>query len=114
VHALDAALRKALAPTWPRAMELSLTDYKVRILDGSSGTRATTRVLIDWFDGVRRFSTVGASANILEATYLALADGLEFGLTGPDAAAYVTDGAHAPEDTRSQSGRIPSEKEERA
>jgi 2-isopropylmalate synthase len=80
VHALDAALRKALAPTWPRAAELELCDYKVRILDGSAGTRATTRVLIDWFDGTRRFSTVGASANILEAIYLALADGFEYGI----------------------------------
>jgi 2-isopropylmalate synthase len=95
VHALDAALRKALAPTWPRASELELVDYKVRILDGSAGTRATTRVLIDWFDGARRFSTVGASANILEATYQALADGFEYGISGPEHQATEAQGAEA-------------------
>jgi 2-isopropylmalate synthase len=106
VHALDAALRKALAPTWPRASEIDLVDYKVRILDGSAGTRATTRVLIDWFDGEHRFSTVGASANILEATYQALADGFEYGISCPEqdvraaaaaVAAVAADGAGAPE-----------------
>jgi 2-isopropylmalate synthase len=112
VHALDAALRKALAPTWPRASDLELADYKVRILDGSSGTRATTRVLIDWFDGERRFSTVGASANILEATYQALADGFEYGLmmdsneaqatptVPPVSAKAAADGAGAPVEGR--------------
>jgi 2-isopropylmalate synthase len=100
VHALDAALRKALAPIWPHAAEIELADYKVRILDGSSGTRATTRVLIDWFDGVRRYSTVGASANILEATYQALADGFEYGLLEREAT-----GAGAPVEKRVE-GRV--------
>jgi len=80
VHALDAALRKALAPVYPAVARISLDDYKVRILDGRDGTRAVTRVLIDFSDGDRRWSTVGASASILEATWLALADGLERGL----------------------------------
>jgi 2-isopropylmalate synthase len=81
VHALDAALRKALVPTHPQVGRISLDDYKVRILDGRDGTRATTRVLIDFSDGDRRWSTVGASPSILEATWLALADGLERGLS---------------------------------
>jgi 2-isopropylmalate synthase len=80
VHALDAALRKALSPAYPAVTRISLDDYKVRILDGRDGTRAVTRVLIDFSDGDRRWSTVGASASILEATWLALADGLERGL----------------------------------
>ena len=81
VHALDAALRKALLPSFPQLADLSLTDYKVRIVDGAAGTRAITRVLIEWRDGDRRFATVGASPNILEATWQALLDGLELTLT---------------------------------
>jgi 2-isopropylmalate synthase len=61
--------------------DISLADYKVRILNSNSGTGAVTRVLIDWHDGVRRWSTVGAGTNILDATWLALADGYEFILT---------------------------------
>ncbi|HZS37748.1 MAG TPA: citramalate synthase, partial [Polyangia bacterium] len=80
VSALDAALRKALAPAFPEVASIQLVDYKVRILDGRDGTSATTRVLIDSSDGARRWSTVGASPNILEASWLALADGIEYGL----------------------------------
>jgi 2-isopropylmalate synthase len=80
VHALDAALRKALVLSFPRVARIALADYKVRILDGSAGTRAVTRVLIDFTDGVHGWSTVGASASILEATWTALADGIEFGI----------------------------------
>jgi 2-isopropylmalate synthase len=81
VHALDAALRKAVVPAFPAIAQIALVDYKVRILDGSAGTRATTRVLIDFTDGEHGWSTVGASASILEATWTALADGIEFGIT---------------------------------
>jgi 2-isopropylmalate synthase len=81
VHALDAALRKALAPHFSRVTDIHLADYKVRILDGNAGTRAVTRVLIDFADGEHRWSTVGASASIIEATWLALVDGIEYGLT---------------------------------
>jgi 2-isopropylmalate synthase len=81
VHALDAALRKALTPMFPRVADIALADYKVRILDGNAGTSAATRVLIDFTDGERRWSTVGASPSIIEATWLALADGIEFGLS---------------------------------
>ena len=81
VNAFDMALRKALTPLFPQVKDISLTDYKVRILNSNRGTEAITRVLIDWHDGVRRWSTVGAGTNILDATWLALADGYEFILT---------------------------------
>ena len=57
-----------------------LVDYKVRILDGQNGTAATTRVLIDTRNEHQSWSTVGASANIIEASWLALADSVEYGL----------------------------------
>jgi len=80
VNALDSALRKALLPIYPRLGEFHLADYKVRILDGENGTQATTRVLIDTRNGKKRWSTVGASANIIEASWRALADSVEYGL----------------------------------
>ena len=80
VGALDAALRKALEPIFPDVRAIQLTDYKVRILDGREGTSATTRVLIDSRDAHGAWSTVGASPNIIEASWGALADGIEFGL----------------------------------
>jgi 2-isopropylmalate synthase len=81
VDALDAALRKALAGRHPRIAELHLSDYKVRILDGTNGTAAVTRVLVDMQRGTRRWSTVGASPNIIEASWIALVDAVEYGLT---------------------------------
>jgi len=81
VNALDAALRKALLPVYPRLGEFQLADYKVRILDSDSGTAATTRVLIDTQNHHKRWSTVGASGNIIEASWLALADSMEYGLS---------------------------------
>jgi 2-isopropylmalate synthase len=83
VHALDAALRAALGPSFPEIGHLSLVDYKVRIVDGVAGTRAITRVLIEWHHDDRRFATVGASQNVLEASWQALLDGLELALTPP-------------------------------
>ena len=80
VSALDAALRKALAPAYPGVNEIHLADYKVRILDGTEGTEAITRVLIDSQDAHRSWSTVGASANIIEASMHALVDSIEYGL----------------------------------
>jgi 2-isopropylmalate synthase len=80
VNALDTALRKALTPIYPELANFHLADYKVRILDGNNGTGATTRVLIDTRNGTRRWSTVGASANIIEASWRALADSVEYGL----------------------------------
>jgi 2-isopropylmalate synthase len=80
VNALDAALRKALTPVYPHLSDFDLNDYKVRILDGDQGTAATTRVLIDTQNGRNRWSTVGASTNIIEASWRALADSIEYGL----------------------------------
>jgi len=80
VNALDAALRKALTPVYPGLKKFRLDDYKVRILDGTNGTAATTRVLIDTRNGHHRWSTVGASANIIEASWQALADSVEYGI----------------------------------
>lgn len=80
VNALDAALRKALLDVYPQLSSVKLVDYKVRILDGENATAATTRVLIDTRQGARQWSTVGASANIIEASWLALADSMEYAL----------------------------------
>jgi 2-isopropylmalate synthase len=81
VNALDRALRKALLPVYPQLGDFQLADYKVRILDGANGTAALTRVLIDTQNGTQRWSTVGASTNIIEASWLALADSVEYGLS---------------------------------
>jgi 2-isopropylmalate synthase len=80
VNAMDQALRKALVPVYPRIAEFELADYKVHILDGQAGTAATTRVMIDMQNGTHRWTTVGASANIIEASWIALKDGVEYGL----------------------------------
>jgi 2-isopropylmalate synthase len=80
VSALDAALRKALEPLHPSIARVHLLDYKVRIFEGHDGTSSITRVLIDSTDGERRWSTVGASTNILEASWQALADSMEYAL----------------------------------
>jgi len=80
VNALDAALRKALLNAYPHIEHLRLDDYKVRILDTESGTAANVRVLIDTKNGNSRWSTVGASTNIIEASWHALADSMEFAL----------------------------------
>jgi 2-isopropylmalate synthase len=66
---------------YPQLSSVKLTDYKVRILDSDTGTAATVRVLIDTKDGTRRWSTVGASTNIIEASWRALADSMEFAIS---------------------------------
>ncbi len=78
VNALNRALRKAIGQYYPRLRDVHLTDYKVRILDSASGTAAMTRVLIDFTDGERTWSTVGASTNIIEASWIALSDSVEY------------------------------------
>ncbi|WP_287129804.1 citramalate synthase [Candidatus Cyanaurora vandensis] len=80
VAALDHALRKALSKFYPEVADFKLTDYKVRILDSPSGTAAKTRVLIESSDGEDRWHTVGVSPNIIEASYQAVAEGIEYGL----------------------------------
>lgn len=77
VHALDQALRKALQPSYPEIDDVRLADYKVRILDPDAATEATTRVVIEATTGELRWSTVGCSTNIIDASYQALADSLE-------------------------------------
>jgi 2-isopropylmalate synthase len=78
VNAMDLALRKAILQFYPRLDRVNLVDYKVRILDSNSATAATVRVLIDSTDGERTWSTVGASTNIIEASWIALADSVEY------------------------------------
>jgi 2-isopropylmalate synthase len=80
VNALDSALRKALLGVYPQISGVKLEDYKVRILDGENNTAATTRVLIESRQGMRRWSTVGASPNIIDASWRALADSMEYAL----------------------------------
>jgi 2-isopropylmalate synthase len=80
VSALDTALRKALVTFYPAMIEFHLTDYKVRILDGHTGTSAKTRVLVDFTNGQQRWTTVGVSTNIIQASYQAVTEGIEYGL----------------------------------
>jgi len=80
VNALDLALRKALLQFYPSLKQVKLVDYKVRILEESTGTESQVRVLIESSDGVNEWRTVGGSTNIIEASWLALADGLEWWL----------------------------------
>jgi len=78
VNALDAAMRKALLQFYPSLAEVGLVDYKVRVLDGKAGTEAVVRVTIESRAGDRTWSTMGSSTNIIEASWLALADSLEY------------------------------------
>ena len=81
VNALDTALRKALAPYYPELNDMRLVDYKVRILTPQDGTRAVTRVVIESADGNGvRWSTVGVSPNVIDASYNALHDGITYKL----------------------------------
>lgn len=80
VNALDSAIRKALLPYYPQLAEVKLVDYKVRIIDEHRGTAATPRVLIETACGDERWSTIGASQNIIEASWQALRDSLELPL----------------------------------
>ncbi len=89
VSALDAALRKALRNFYPAITDFNLTDYKVRILDGCAGTSAKTRVLVEFSNGQDRWTTVGVSGNILDASYQAVVEGLEYGLVLGDREAIV-------------------------
>jgi 2-isopropylmalate synthase len=80
VNALDGALRRALVSFFPRLQNVNLIDYKVRIINGTTGTAAKTRVLITSTDGKREWGTVGVSENIIEASLQALADSMEYAL----------------------------------
>jgi 2-isopropylmalate synthase len=78
VNALDQALRAAIVDRYPHLAEIELTNYKVRILDEAHGTGAVTRVLLDSADGNREWGTIGVSENIIEASWEALVDSLEY------------------------------------
>ncbi|MBQ9237940.1 MAG: citramalate synthase [Treponema sp.] len=80
VNALDIALRKALVRFYPAVSRIHLTDYKVRVLDGTSATAARVRVLVDSTDGTDSWTTVGVSADVIEASWLALVDSFEYKL----------------------------------
>jgi len=84
VNALDHALRKALEEFYPNLREMRLLDYKVRILDESAGTAAKTRVLITSGDGEDTWGTVGVAENIIEASWQALVDSIEYKLRRDD------------------------------
>lgn len=80
VNALDVALRKALAQAYPIIEKIKLVDYKVRVLDETEGTAAKVRVLIESAMGEKRWGTIGVSTNIIEASYHALTDSIEYAL----------------------------------
>jgi 2-isopropylmalate synthase len=84
VNALDRALRDAIADLYPRLREVDLVNYKVRIIDEHKGTGAVTRVLIDASDSEETWGTIGVSENIIEASWEALVDSLEYALQGRD------------------------------
>jgi 2-isopropylmalate synthase len=81
VDALAKALHQVLRQRYPELEPVHLTDYKVRILNTDKGTAAVTRVLVDFHDGNRTWTTVGASPNIIEASWQALSDSMEYALT---------------------------------
>ncbi len=80
VNALDHALREALCDAYPELTDLELIDFRVRITDAAHGTDAVTRVLIETSDGTTSWETVGVAANIVEASWQALVDGIVYGL----------------------------------
>ena len=80
VNALDTALRKALLPTYPTLAEMTLMDYKVRVINSTEGTAARVRVVIESKDQDDIWTTVGVSENIIEASWLALVDSVEYKL----------------------------------
>ena len=81
VDALNNALRKALQPIYPELDEMKLIDYKVRVLNSDAATAATTRVIIESKDSEERWGTVGVSENVVEASWIALCDSIEYKLS---------------------------------
>lgn len=81
VHALDTALRKALLEFYPQMERIQLTDFKVRVVNTRDATAAKVRVLVESTDGEESWSTVGVSTNIIEASWLALRESIEYGLS---------------------------------
>jgi len=87
VNALDAALRKALGGTYPTLGDMSLVDYKVRVINSQAGTAAKVRVMIESRDGHDTWGTVGVSENVIEASWIALNDAIEYKLYKDELAA---------------------------
>src|SRR5207244_6911205 len=96
VGALDNALRLALGPILPQLADMTLTDYRVRVLDEKKGTSGVVRVLIDTTDGEKEWTTVGVSENVIEASWEALVDSLLFGLLHPRSDAVTPPTTRAP------------------
>jgi 2-isopropylmalate synthase len=91
VNALDEAIRKVLVQFYPQLEDLRLVDYKVRILNSADGTGAVTRVMIESADGIsENWSTVGVSANVIDASYNALRDSIIYKLFRDGAKAVAT------------------------
>jgi 2-isopropylmalate synthase len=82
VNALDGALRRALTRFYPDLERVRLSDYKVRVIDGTAATAAKVRVLIESTDGINAWTTVGVSADIIDASRAALVDSIEYKLIG--------------------------------
>ena len=80
VNALDRALRAALIEIHPHLRDIDLVNFKVRILDETKGTGAVTRVLLDSSDGEQVWGSIGVSENVIEASWEALVDSLEYGM----------------------------------
>lgn len=95
VNAMDRALRKSLESVFPSLRSVHLEDYKVRVMSSSDGTAAKVRVLIESTDGEDMWGTVGVSENIIEASWIALADSLHFKLMRDAMAATQSDAGRA-------------------
>jgi 2-isopropylmalate synthase len=80
VHTLDVCLRKCLSKLYPKIAGVRLTDYKVRVLDSRKGTAAKVRVLVEWSDHQKSWSTVGVSDDVIEASWNAMVDALRLEL----------------------------------
>jgi 2-isopropylmalate synthase len=100
VNALDRALREAIGDLHPHLADIELSDYKVRILDSHQGTGAVTRVLLDSTDGHRTWGSIGVSENIIEASWEALVESLEYAFQPPTAG--------AAKDSASVEGAVPA------
>ncbi len=96
VHALDKALREALVEIYPHLRDIELVNFKVRILDETKGTDAVTRVLLDVSDGEKVWGSIGVSENVIEASWEALVDSLEYGMQPPSRGRLAGGAAAAP------------------
>ncbi len=114
VHALDAALRKALLPSYPEIAWMRLTDYRVRVLQSSMGTAATTRVLLDSTNGTDSWSTIGVSDNVIEASWQALCDSMVLTLLRSQKNRQTATDALGPRRPQAESLRPSSERGARA